>query len=642
MIHWKLATHTITKNREQYLPFILASTILVAVNYIFWSTTLNNSLKRTINGQVTVELMFLGTIFITLVSVIFMLYINRFLIKQEINELALYNMLGFAVKDLKRILLIQIIILFLISISLGLVTGVTFGKIFFLILNALIQSSPIVEQFQVTSFILVILIFGGIFLLAFVSDIKSIYKVNPANLWQQGQKAESEPQENLLGGIIGLCLLAWGYWIAIRTQPNMKSMFRFLFAIIIVVLGTYMFFIFSSIVFLKLLKKQKRFYYQPNHFISVSGMLYRMKQNGASLASICLLCTAVLVAVVGTMSLYVGQEHLINNWSPYDFVISKKTPVSQTDYKLLDQTAAEQHVQIKANKHLVVTTPVPISIKNTRITTGFKGASHQMSTLTVDNYNQLEKTKYHLSPNEVLIYSEDQPTLPKKLFINGQEYKTRVISCFHFSFSYQNSALKPLFIITADQKAARNINPHSWLYVLGFNTRGNTKQVDKFAAKLPVVLRLKPDNYSAIPIIKKAIHALCGSLLFIGGLISLTMILVTALLIYYKQISEGYADRERFQTMQEVGLSFHETKQAIRSQVLTLFMFPIIGAVVNLMFAFPAIKNSLSLFSMYNFRLLVVVALVTFLLLLTYYLVIYGLTTRIYTKIVEQRVHNLE
>lgn len=263
----------------------------------------------------------------------------------------------------------------------------------------------------------------------------------------------------------------------------------------------------------------------------------------------------------------------------------------------MDQTAAEQHVQIKATKHLVVTTPVPISIKNTRITPGFKGASHQMATLTVNNYNQLEKTNYHLSPNKVLIYSEDQPTLPKKLFINGQEYKTRVISRFNFAFSYQNSALKPLFIITADQKAARNINPHSWLYVLGFNIRGNTKQVDKFAAKLPVVLRLKPDNYSAIPIIKKAIHALCGSLLFIGGLISLTMILVTALLIYYKQISEGYADRERFQTMQEVGLSFHEAKQAIRSQVLTLFMFPIIGALVNLMFAFPAIKNSLSLFS---------------------------------------------
>lgn len=194
MIHWKLATHTIKKNREQYLPFILASTILVAVNYVFWSTTFNTSLKQTINGQVAVNLMFLGTIFITLVSVIFMLYINRFLIKQEFNELAIYNMLGFAVKDLKRILLIQIIILFLISISLGLIIGVTFGKMFFLILNALVQSSPIVEQFQVTSFVLVILIFGGIFLLAFVSDIKSIYKVNPANLWQQGQKAESEPQ----------------------------------------------------------------------------------------------------------------------------------------------------------------------------------------------------------------------------------------------------------------------------------------------------------------------------------------------------------------------------------------------------------------------------------------------------------------
>ncbi|RHW44144.1 hypothetical protein DS832_09240 [Bombilactobacillus bombi] len=328
MIQWKLATHTITKNREQYLPFILASTILIAVNYIFWSTTLNTSLKRTINGNVAVNLMFLGTIFVTLISIILMLYINRFLIKQELNELALYNMLGFAVKDLKKILLIQVILLFMISTSLGLVCGVVFGKIFFLVLNALVQGSHIVEQFKISSFVLVILTFSGIFLLLFLNDIKNIYKISPANLWQESQKAESEPQGNLLGGIIGIALLTWGYRIAVRTQPNMKSMLRFMLAIIIVVLGTYLFFIFSSIVFLKFLKNQKKFYYQPSHFISISDMLYRMKQNGASLASICLLCTAILVTIVGTMSLYVGQEHLINNWNPYDFVISQKTPVS--------------------------------------------------------------------------------------------------------------------------------------------------------------------------------------------------------------------------------------------------------------------------------------------------------------------------
>lgn len=642
MIQWKLATHTIIKNREQYLPFILASTILIAVNYIFWSTTLNTSLKRTINGNVAVNLMFLGTIFVTLISIILMLYINRFLIKQELNELALYNMLGFAVKDLKKILLIQVILLFMISTSLGLVCGVVFGKIFFLVLNALVQGSHIVEQFKISSFVLVILTFGGIFLLLFLNDIKNIYKISPANLWQESQKAESEPQGNLLGGIIGIALLTWGYGIAVRTQPNMKSMLCFMLAIIIVVLGTYLFFIFSSIVFLKFLKNQKKFYYQPSHFISISDMLYRMKQNGASLASICLLCTAILVTIVGTMSLYVGQEHLINNWNPYDFVISQKTPVSQNAYKLLEQTATEQHVKIKSIHKLAITTPVPISIKNTGITPGFKGASHQMATLTVDNYNQLENTNYHLSPHKILIYSEDKPIIPKKMFINGQEYQTQIISHFNFAFSYQRSTLKPLFIITANQKIAQSVNPNSWLYVLGFNTGGTTKQVNKFAVKLPGALRLKTDNYSAIPIVKKAIHALFGSLLFIGGLISLTMILVTALLIYYKQISEGYADRARFQTMQEVGLSLDETKQAIRSQVLTLFMFPILGAVINLMFAFPAIKNSLSLFSMYNLRLLVVVTLVTLFLLITYYLLIYGLTTKIYTKIVEQRSHNLE
>ncbi|KRL01117.1 FtsX-like permease family protein [Liquorilactobacillus capillatus] len=642
MIHLKLAWHGVTHHKQEYGPFLLASSVLIAINFIFWNIVLNRTLKSMPLGAATIEITTVAIFFTSLISVFLIFYANSFLMKQRGNELGLYNMIGLSNGDLRWILLLETILLYIFSLIVGVITGFVFLKLAFLVLQKLLDLKESLNSFEPQAALLIIGIFGIIFLALLLYNFYRIHAVNPIHLWNQSFQGEKEPRAKKMLAIFGLAILAWGYWISIRTKPSSQALTSFMLAVALVVIGTYLLFIVGSISFLKLLKKQKKLYYKPNYFISISGMLFRMKQNGAGLASICLLCTSILVTMVGTLSLYVGKNKLISSWNPYDIVFTTKNKLSDEQKQTIAKTAAYYHLSVGAKKQMIISMPTAGSIEGNHFEKStIMNATHQLTTLTIDDYNRLQGTKLKLKPHQILLYEASQKFNEKNLFIYGQRYQVKKITNFKMAFNYRHSTFQPLFIVTANEAVGEKINPQPKLNVTGFNIGGTKANQLKFANSLQQKLKFPNEDYSAAPIIENLFSSFFGALLFVGSLVSLTLIFATALILYYKQLSEGYADRRRFQTMQQVGLSQAETKKAIRSQVSMVFMLPIIGATIHFIVCIPLLKSILSLFSMYNTRIFTSVGIMTLAVLTGGYLCIYLITTKVYQQLVNEKDSSL-
>ncbi|KRM31451.1 efflux ABC transporter, permease protein [Agrilactobacillus composti DSM 18527 = JCM 14202] len=635
MIHFKLAWHGLMHHRRQYGLFLLASIALVVVNFTFWATLLNPSIQHSANGALVQNVIGIGVGFVLLISVLFMFYVNSFLIRQRDQELGLYNILGLTRNDLRGILALENGLLFGATLIGGFVIGATFLKLIFQALRQLLQVDQIKEAFVPAAFVNVAGLFAVIFLGMLLYDIWRIHGVNPMDLWQASEKGEQEPKSHWIAGILGLVILAAGYWLAVTTKPTAMTFLQFMAAVILVVIGTYLVFITGSVVLLKTLKNRPNFYYQPNHFIAVSGMLYRMKQNGAGLASICLLCTSILVTMIAAMSLFMGSQNLVKQYNPYDILMITKDALNTQHRQTIQQVAQTTHIKTSRVQDLAMTTPSAGSLTTTSFTTANENAAtQQLATVTLADYNRIQGTHQQLKANQVLLYTPDHHYHTTTLKLNGQAYQVKILPKFDFYFNYGHSIFQPVFVVTANAKIARQINPNPWVHITGFNATGAASAQTKFANQLQAKLALPNDSYSAKVVMAKFFRSIFGGFLFVGMLISLTMGLTTALVIYYKQLSEGYADQKRFKTMQQVGLSRRESKKAIHSQVLMVFMLPIVGAVVHLLFAYPAIKSVLQVFSMYDLNLLIGVSITTLGILVAAYLGLYVLTTKVYQRIV--------
>lgn len=638
MIHLKLAWHGITHHKQEYGPFLLASVVLIAINFIFWNISMNKTLKGMALGNATVEITNIAIVFISLVSLFLIFYANSFLIKQRGEELGLYNMIGLGNGDLRWILTIETILLYIVSLVAGIISGFIFLKLAFLILQRLLRLRVSLDQFEPYAVVMTIIIFALIFLMLLFYNFYRVHTVDPIHLWNQSFQGEKEPQAKKVLAILGVIVLGLGYWISVKTKPTTGAFVSFVFAVILVLIGTYLLFIVGSISFLKMLKKQNKIYYKPNHFISISGMLFRMKQNGAGLASICLLCTSILVTMVGTLSLYVGENKLIKSWNPLDIMFTTQKRLTAEQIRTIDKTAAKYHISLGSKQHLTVTTPSPGSITDDKFEeNNIMHATHQLSTLTLADYNRIQGTKTDLKKDQVLLYTASSKFNRKSIFIRGQRYHVKKINSFKMAFNYQHSVFQAAFIVAANKAISKKINPQPKLEISGFNLTGSETNQLKFANSLQKKMKLDNESYTAAPISKSLFQSLFGSLLFIGSLVSMTLIFATALIIYYKQLSEGYADRQRFQTMQQVGLSQEETKNAIRSQVSLVFMLPIVGAIIHFVFCIPLLKSILSLFSMYSTKVLAGVSSATLVVLAGGYLCIYLLTTNVYQQLVNKK-----
>ena len=640
MLFFKLINSSFKRNLKVYIPYLISMTMLVAINYIFKAVEINRSLKNLPSAAVTKALMQTGSTFIILVTLAFMIYVNRFLWQQRQQEMGLYSMLGMTRRNLQVLTVIEKCYLLVISLFLGTLFGIIFDRLAFLGFAHLLQidhlSQPWIEWGAVINTIVII---GGFFLILMVIDLIKLFRLNPNELWHPQQtKIARHGKFFTFAGLLGVAVLAYAYYLTITVKPRMSALTTFMTAVFLVVIGTYLIFIAGSIIVLKLLQKNKGYYYRPRHFIAVSGMLQRMEQNGASLATICLLCSSVLVILFTSLTMYAGINDTVNSYAPRDLTIITSQKITPQQESTINSAAKKHHAHL--NKPVTFTTSAPqygYWENNRFINQGdlqdmTNQTTNTVITMSTATYNRIADKHVKLAANKALIYSpakEHRGTLQ----IGSQKYQATPIHHFSYYFNPSHAIYSPIFIIT--NKLPANT---ATINFTGINYRlnGGKKAHLNFENDLQAQLHLPNQAYSSRANLRSQLTSLYGGIVFLGILISFALGITTTVVIYFKQITEGYEDQYRFKTMQQVGLSEKETTKSIHSQVLMVFMLPVVGAIINLCFAIPAIRQILIQFNFYNVRLMAIIAVSITLVLLCLYFAIYGLTTRMYRKIVAQ------
>lgn len=637
MLELKLGWQSLRNNKQLYLPFTLATSLLIGVFYIFQAIINNDSLAKIPTASAINSIMQVALVFTSLIIVVFMFYINNIVAKQRNKELGLYSMLGMTKANLFFLVLGVDVCLFGFSLVLGLLIGLSFIKFVLLAFVKLLDLKLVhLTVFSGQALLLTVAFFLAIFMALLLVDLAKLSQVRPVELWNATKKGERLPKNSWFTkvlGLTGVATLIGGYYLSVITKPNASVITTFFLAIILVVIGTYALFTSASIFFLNLLKQNKNYYYKRNHFITVSGMLYRMKQNGVGLASICLLCTASIVALVATSSLMAGKDNQIKQSAPLDVSITSKK-ITGTIYKQTQELATKSKVTLTDKKHQRISPSVMANIEagQLKISQNAATADYQVLTLPLSDYNRLERTNYRLKNNELLVYATDKKVKLKQLQIRGRNYQVRMVPNFKYRLG-DVTTLTGLYLIAPDAKTAKSLLNLPLNETYSFNVKGSSDAKEAYSRL--VSRRLRATNLVTTRAeVAEILNQFYGGMLFIGLLLSVTMLLTTGMIIYYKQVSEGYADRARFKTMQQVGLSLAETKQAINSQVLMVFMFPIVVAAIHLCFALPALASVLKLFSMYDLKLLLIVAVTMLAILIIIYLLIYSLTTKVYRRIV--------
>ena len=640
MLFFKLINSSFKRNLKVYIPYLISMTMLVAINYIFKAVEINRSLKDLPSAAVTKALMQTGSTFIILVTLAFMIYVNRFLWQQRQQEMGLYSMLGMTRQNLQVLTVIEKCYLLVISLFLGTLFGIIFDRLAFLGFAHLLQidhlSQPWIEWGAVINTIVII---GGFFLILMVIDLIKLFRLNPNELWHPQQtKIARHGKFFTFAGLVGVAVLAYAYYLTITVKPRISALTTFMTDVCLVVIGTYLIFIAGSIIVLKLLQKNKGYYYRPRHFIAVSGMLQRMEQNGASLATICLLCSSVLVILFTSLTMYAGINDTVNSYAPRDLTIITSQKLTAQQESTINSVAKKHHAQL--NKPVTFTTSAPqygYWENNHFINQGdlqdmTNQTTNTVITMSTATYNRIADKHVKLAANRALIYSpakEHRGTLQ----IGSQKYQATPIHDFNYYFNPSHAIYSPIFIIT--NKLPTNT---ATINFTGINYRlnGSKKAHLNFENDLQAQLHLPNQAYSSRTNLRSQLTSLYGGIVFLGILISFALGITTTVVIYFKQITEGYEDQYRFKTMQQVGLSEKETTKSIHSQVLMVFMLPVVGAIINLCFAIPAIRQILIQFNFYNVRLMAIIAVSITLVLLCLYFAIYGLTTRMYHKIVAQ------
>ena len=594
-IYEKLAVTNLKNNRKTYVPYIFTGILTVMMFYIIDALSrgkgvTQNTLKICLQYATGVIVVF---------AVIFLFYTNSFLIKRRKKEIGVYNILGMGKRHIARMMAVETILTAGISILGGLVSGLVFGKLMYLLLLKILHNS-VDMQFSVngTAILQTVILFAGIYLLTYLYNILQIQMVNPVELLHGGNQGEKEPKSRWLLVIIGVAALGNGYWIALTTEAPLEALLKFFVAVVCVIIGTYALFIAGSIVILKMLRKNKSYYYNPKHFTSVSGMIYRMKQNGAGLANICVLSTMVLVMVSTTVSLYAGMEDILDSRFPREVSIVcnqadteqegiidnlLKEQCEKTGVKITDRVRyryGSMNAVLKGNQLEKVEQYYP------------DNEFYYVEMLTQDEYNRIEKQNVSLSEQEILTYTTNGRCGEKQINIAGQNYQVKKELSEMMSQPKSSVEMyKTLYIVFADAAQIERIQPFS--YADKFNLKGDDgKQREALEEMQKEFYEKIPDGSMESRMLSRAsFYELYGGLFFIGIYLGSMFIMATVLIIYYKQISEGYDDRERYQIMQKVGMSKKEVKRSIQSQVLSVFFLPLVVAVIHVAVSFKVMTK---------------------------------------------------
>ena len=626
--------------------------------YMVSSLSMNPNMMNMIGGDVMQQILSLGIYVITVFAVIFLFYTNSFLIKRRKREFGLFNILGMEKKHLSIVIALESMIVFLVSMVLGIGIGILLDKAFYLLIAKMLNAS-IALGFYISyqSIVNSIILFLIIFVLMYLFSLIQINLSNPIELLHGDQHGEKEPKTKWLLALIGLICLGTGYYMSVSIQDPVTAFAFFMVAVILVVIGTYMLFTAGSIVILKLLRKNKRYYYKTNHFISVSNMIYRMKQNAVGLGNICILSTMVLVMLSTTISLWVGMNDIIETRFPRDITVSiNSVDSNQALYTIDDMNYAIEQAGIQTEDELVYRT-LSVSAFNQGNTYTFGNENMSLQDIsnvvvlyfiTLDDYNITEGTNVSLAPDEVLVFPSGKQFDHKTIDIASNTFKIKGIldsikADSNYSANLQNSmfvvvdSMDTLFMIDDLQKQAYGDNASyihtSYDFNLSKSEGMSVKEAtDALIANYPgdttyMMVDTQEGNYEDL-------LSLYASFLFIGIFLSFLFIMATVLIMYYKQITEGYEDKKRFEIMQKVGLDKREVKKTINSQVLTVFFLPLVVAAIHIVFAFPMIEKMLRLLYLDNTNLYIMTTVICFGVFALVYVLIYFLTSKVYYGIV--------
>lgn len=635
----------------------------IAMYYIMVFIASNEGLNDMPGSAALRSILFLGTVVIAIFAFIFLFYTNNFLLKQRKKEFGLYNILGMDKQNLAVMIAFETLITSLISLVIGILIGILFSKIIYMVLlKALGFTVPIIYSITIDGIRNCILLFGCIFSLMLLRNIFNISSYNPIELIKGSNVGEKEPKAKWISAIIGFLCLGVAYYIAVTTENPLSAIFLFFIAVVLVIIGTYLLFETGSIVILKVLRKNKSYYYKPNNFLSISNMIYRMKQNAKGLANICILSTMVIVMVAGTVSLYFGIDDCVDNFIAYDMEFK----VSYIDEN--NQEAMQNTIYEEAEKH-------NIEIDKLHITPDFVSYLYLQTTdnhfvsdrisnnckevvlrfFTEDSFNQkYSKNLVLTSPDNVAIFTNDSYDSAvfeiNNTFYNIQELGTDLhVSGLDSSYLYPS-----YYVIFKDLNTLSNFFTEytkgkeeyygfndMMEFRISINVKGNNETQLKFYDIAYARIRDYSDDVYLIYGDSRAstyqeLLVFYGGFLFLGIFLGTLFIMAMALIMYYKQIVEGYDDKKRFEIMRKVGLSDEETKHVINSQIIKIFFLPLVVAIIHYAFAFKLITRLLQLLNLTNVKLFFTCSVITIIIFALMYLIVYLLTAKVYYKIISE------
>ena len=648
---FSMATSNLKKNHSLYLPYALTTIMVTMILYITHALSAMPELSTLRGGGAIAQTLGFGVIVVQLVALLTILYANAFVTKNRLKEYGLYSILGLDRKNIQLLSFIELLLFSVVSVGLGIVLGIVFHRFSFAVLLKLIRIPIGIEySMQLGSVGFVLISMAFIFGVVFFLNATKMYMSRPLEMLSEKKKGETKGRFILLRALIGAGLLGGAYYMSQTIEAPVAALYSFFVAVLLVILATYILFDAGSIVLLSLLQKNKRLFYQPTNFISISNLKFRMRKNAAGLASICILSTMVLVTLATTVALQTGTADLLKKSYPTDYSATAFVEDTSTIRQLLEQISkmkAQSNGTVSNEMNYLSVLRAAKSMENGLDIDGvYPGSSPAafITFLSADDYNRIFGTNYHPSDNEAilgLVKGDDkkvsairvngQLTLQVKEMMATSDFKEKLPQLPYVADNVYVAIVKdPTKMI--DSKLGRG------MYYALWNTSTDTStKTEEFEAYANV---LEASNDDSITVgsredAAKDIYGFMGSLLFVGALLSVAFFIGAVLVIYYKQISEGYEDRDRFVILQKLGIDQKTIKKSINRQVLIVFFLPLVTAFIHTAFAFKMYRKIIQLFGV-DGNVTLNATIVIGAIFVVVYLIVYQITSRSYYKIIKR------
>lgn len=675
LLYPKLAWQGIRKNAETYLPYLLMGILMVGVSYIMNYLTRPALMGALSMGGTTLMVLQMGKIVISVFSVIFLYYCNSFLIRRRMKEFGLYNILGMGKGNIARVMLWETLLTALLVFAGGLLLGLSLSRLVEMALINLLHADYTVpmELFYPNGVTWVLLLFGGIYVLILLANLLRMRLSNPVALLKSENTGEKPPKANWFFGLIGLLILLSAYYVAAVSQSPLEALIFFFIAVLMVIVATYLLLVSGSVTLCRMLRRNKRYYYQTRHFISVSAMAYRMKRNGAGMATICILCTMVLVILTSTVCLYGGTDSMVDAICPQEInlTIGLEARDGEENWKRLD---AMQQMALDVTEKMGLT-PENITSQRALVATG-KVQNGDYGIITdADSLkaNVLELTVYPLfvyeqatgetvtladrellyasfKTNEAFSSMSFYGSAPYRMIHAEKELPKRLLSADYRSawgclvvFTNDAEAFRSEIMALVGEKSGKAMMMDRLALHFDLDSEADTDTQEKLVKTLrSEAMKLTGKDFYGMSSLSVDTRSLCrrdylslfGGLFFLGMVLGPLFSIAAVLIMYYKQICEGYEDAERFAVMRKVGLTDAEIRRSVNSQVLTVFFAPLLMAGLHMMFAMPMIRLILGAFGLHNDSLFYGIGIGCYVVFAVIYALMYLLTSRRYYRIV--------